>query len=99
VSVQYTHDPLSRQNSEPNDLCRAHDGILPGDGVPSDGLVVVAALVPVRVPVRAAEQLAAPAPEPREPHALPAAVAPVDRRPRRLWLGRPVNGRRRGRCG
>jgi len=69
--------------SEPDDLGGAHDGVLPGDGVPADGLVVEAAVVAVRVAVRAAEELPAAAPEPREPDALPAALAPVHGRGRR----------------
>lgn len=70
---------------EPNDLGGADDGVLPGDGVPRRRLVVEAAVVAVGVPVRAAVELAAAAPEPGQAHPPPAAVASVDRRrPRRL---------------
>jgi len=72
--------PRRDHRSEPDDLGGAHDGVLPGDGVPADGLVVEAAVVAVRVAVRAAEELPAAAPEPRQPDALPAALAPVDGR-------------------
>jgi hypothetical protein len=87
------------QLSEPDDLGGAHDGVLPGDGVPGDALVVVAAVVAVRVTVRAAEELAAAAAEPREPHPLPAAMAPVDRRRRPGRLGGGLRGARRGPVG
>lgn len=69
--------------SEPDDLGGAHDGVVPGDGVPGDSLVVEGAVVAVRVAVRAAEELPAAAAEAREPDALPAALAPVDGRLRR----------------
>ena len=87
------------QLSEPDDLGGAHDGVLPGDGVPGDALLVVVAVVAVRVPVRAAEEFAAAAPEPRQSDPLPAAVAPVDRRRRPGRLGEGLRGARRGPVG
>lgn len=57
------------------------------DGLPSHGLEIKRASVLLRVPVAPTEGDPAPAPEPRQPHLLPARGAPVRRRLRlRLCL-------------
>lgn len=79
---------------DPHDLGGLDDGVPPLDGLPSGGLVVEAAVVPVRVPVLGAEELPAPAPETRQTHLPPATGAPVHRPPRRG--GSAAGARRHG---
>ncbi|CAL9760167.1 unnamed protein product, partial [Musa acuminata subsp. burmannicoides] len=63
--------------SHPDDLGGSDDRIGSSDGRPGGGLVIVAAVVAVGVAVLPTEQLPAAAPEPREPHPLPARQAAV----------------------
>lgn len=102
--------PRNRDRSDLDDFRGSDQRILPCDGLPAGSLVVEAARVPVRVPVLPAEQLAAPAPEPRQPHPLRAPAAPfhlprrlrrrrIRTRPLRIrsrLLGDGDRGRRRG---
>lgn len=67
----------SPKPSNPLHLVRLDDRIRPGDGVAAGAFEVEAAPVLLRVPVGTAKRSPAPAREPHQPHALPAATAPV----------------------
>eukprot|EP00268_Persea_americana_P025278 TRINITY_DN2463_c0_g1_i1.p1 TRINITY_DN2463_c0_g1~~TRINITY_DN2463_c0_g1_i1.p1 ORF type:complete len:158 (-),score=15.78 TRINITY_DN2463_c0_g1_i1:709-1182(-) len=84
-----TPQKTNHLRSNPNDLRRPDHRVFPGDRIPSSRLVVVAARMPIRIPVLRAEQISAPAPETGQTHLLPTAQAPVhlpDRRIRRLAI-------------
>lgn len=64
--------------SDSHDLGGFNHRVLPRDRLSPGGFVIVAAVVPIRVPMIGAEQLAAPTPEPGQTDLPPAAGTPVD---------------------
>lgn len=69
------------------ELLGLDDGVGHGDGRPPRRLEVEGAPVLLRVPVSVAEGRPAPAPEPRQPHSLPARSAAARVRCRRWFTG------------
>ena len=67
------------ERSNLDNLGSFHQRIAFGYGYPACGFVVVGAVVPIRVPMRGAEDIATLAPEAEEPDTLPARVASVCR--------------------
>lgn len=63
--------------SNSDDLRGFDHWILPRDGLAADGLVVVAAIVPIGVPMLSAEKFSASAPESGQAHLPPTSGAPV----------------------